>query len=197
VRFFAEQRINYLRSRLNFSGIRSAFELGAGDGFATASMLALVPEIFVSDISLLMLTHNPASPGFKVQAAGERLPVVSDAVDLVFCWEVLHHVADVQATLIEAARVSRKYVVFFEPNRNHPAQWLFSLVKRSERGGLKFTKQYCRRMCEVCGLKILSMEVVGCIFPNMTPAWLFPLVKRLPFIQPYTGISIAVIARKN
>jgi SAM-dependent methyltransferase len=197
VSFFAAQRIEHLAGQIDFSEIENAVELGAGDGFATYYMSKVIPRIFASDLSLLMLEKNPLNKGGKVQAAAESLPLADNSVDLSYCWEVLHHVPTVEVVLAEMKRVSSKYVVFFEPNRNHPAQFLFSLLKKSERGGLKFSRAYLRRVCASADLEIIHMATVGCIFPNMTPSWLFPLLKRLAFVKPLTGISNVVVAKKK
>jgi len=196
VNYFSSQRVDFLQSIIDFSEVRSALEVGAGDGFATYPMEKVLPRVFASDLSLLMLESNPAREGAKIQASAERLPFASESVDLVYCWEVLHHVSNVESAVAEMRRVSRKYVIFFEPNRNNPAQFLFSLLKKSERGGLKFSKNYLRRVCGAVGLEILSLQTVGCILPNMTPAWLFPFLRRLAFVRPLTGISHVVVARR-
>lgn len=42
-----------------------------------------------------------------VGAVGERLPVASASVDIVYCRQVLHHIPDLRAAMMEAARVLR------------------------------------------------------------------------------------------
>lgn len=197
VHFFGEQRIHYLAKKIDFSEIQSAIEIGAGDGFGTYQMGRLVETTIATDLSLQMLKNNPAQRGLKIMSSAEVAPFATNSADLVYCWELLHHVSSVQTALAEMGRISRRYVILFEPNRNHPAQFLFSLLKKSERGGMKFSKRYLRRVCAAAGLEILHIESVGCIFPNVTPAWSFPFLKRLAFVRPLTGISNVVVAQKR
>ena len=38
---------------------------------------------------------------------------------------------------------------------------------------------------------------MGAIFPNKTPAWLYPWLARVPYKMPLVGISQLVVARKE
>ena len=57
-----------------------------------------------------------------VNGAGEHLPFASRSFDLILSHEVLEHVADDRAAMVEMARVLRRggRAVIFTPNRGYP-----------------------------------------------------------------------------
>ncbi len=63
VEFFACQRIEYIRRHIDLASVRSAFDVGCGDGFATHDFAEIVPRVEGGDISKLMLEHNPIDRG--------------------------------------------------------------------------------------------------------------------------------------
>ncbi len=144
-----------------------------------------------------MLAVNPLPKKRLRVIDAENLPLKDNSYDLVYTWEVLHHVPNPQSAVNEMARVSKKYVVIFEPNRNNLFQLLFGLLTKQERGTLRSSKRYLKKLCKKAGLKIIACDYVGKIPPNKTPAFLMPLMKRLPFKSTViSGISIAIVAEK-
>jgi ubiquinone/menaquinone biosynthesis C-methylase UbiE len=80
------------------------FELGSGSSDLLDQLGR--PFAVASDLSLDMLLAGPATPKVhRVVAAGERLPFRSASFDGLFLINVLEHVADLEATLRESARV--------------------------------------------------------------------------------------------
>ncbi|HTR88644.1 MAG TPA: hypothetical protein VMG62_00875, partial [Solirubrobacteraceae bacterium] len=116
---------------------------------------------------------------------------------LVYMWEVLHHLRDPSRAVREMRRVSRRYVVIFEPNRANVMQLMFGLLNRQERGTLRSSKRYLETLARQAGLELLASDYCGRIPPNKTPAWLLAAMRRLPFrANRVTGISVGIIARK-
>jgi SAM-dependent methyltransferase len=63
------------------------------------------------------LNGEEATPDTKhVALDAEQMDLPSDSYDLVFASEVLHHCSSPHHALCEMLRVSRRYVVFMEPN---------------------------------------------------------------------------------
>jgi hypothetical protein len=115
----------------------------------------------------------------------------------VYMWELLHHLKEPAQAVREMSRVSKRYVVIFEPNRANVLQFLFGLANRQERGTLRSSKAYLETLARQAGLEIIACHYCGKIPPNKTPRWLFDIVRRLPFKSSrITGISVAVIAQK-
>ena len=196
VNLFSQQRIDYLKQYLDVTKIKSAFDYGCGDGFSCYYMNKFIPHIEGGDVSEFMLRNNPLSKKFLHVLDGEHLPFSDNSFDMVYCWEVLHHVENPDIVMREMARVASNYVVVFEPNRNNIAQFLFGLFKKEERGTLRFNLKYLKRLAMSNDLRILHFSNVGWIFPNVTPTWIVPILKVLPYEFPFLPISCCLIAEK-
>lgn len=198
VTFFAKQRLKYVKKYIDLSKISSAFDVGCGDGFATHYFAKYIKNIKGGDISEAMLAHNPI-PRKNLQVIdAENMPIKSETYDLVYTWEVLHHVPDPAKAVSEMARISKDYVLIFEPNRNHIMQFIFGLIVKEERGTIRSSRKYLKKICEEAGLEIVKAEHVGKFPPNKTPFWLFKIAKKLPFKSTIlTGISVVIVARKK
>lgn len=196
VECFARQRVDYVKQHIDLGEVDCAFDVGCGDGFATHYFAQSIPRVEGGDISELMLEHNPLDRGLLKVIDAEDLDLPDDSYDLVYLWEVLHHLKDPALAVREMGRVSRRYVVLFEPNRANAMQFAFGLLNKQERGTLRSSKAYLRDLVERAGLEIIACDHCGKIPPNKTPSWLFAILRRLPFKSTrLTGISVAVIAR--
>ena len=189
VRAFAQQRVALIGELLGNSVINRAFEVGCGDGFGTYYMRQLVPDIYGCDNSLLMLQQNPIDKNLLCQADAYALPYADSSFDLVYCWELLHHIHDPMPVVREMARVSRNYILIFEPNCFNPAQFLFGLLMPSERGSLRCTPWYLKRLLTQAELKQVRALTGGCFTPNRTLEWLYRLLRWMPYKWPLIGVS--------
>lgn len=197
VELFARQRIDYVAEHIDLEEVRSAFDVGCGDGFATYYFARLIPRVEGGDISELMLAHNPLERRALRVIDAENLDLPDGSYDLVYLWEVLHHLKDPARAVRELSRVSSRYVVIFEPNRANVLQFAFGLLNRQERGTLRSSKAYLEGLARQAGLEILACDFCGRIPPNKTPVRLLGLIRRLPFCSGrLSGISVALIARK-
>ena len=97
--------------------------------------------------------------------------------DISFCSNLLHHLGNHERAVMEMTRVSRKYVVLSEPNRNNPLMLLFGLLNKAERGTLKFSLTYMKKVTRSIGLKVISGTNMGLILPNKTPEFLLNLLR--------------------
>jgi SAM-dependent methyltransferase len=194
VRFFATQRLDFLSRWLDLGQIGSALDVGCGDGFSNYYVAQRVPVVWGGDRSWAMLRRNPS--GRLLAFDGYHLPFADAAFDLVYAWDILHHIADPVVVACEMARVSRHYVLLIEPNRDNPAQLGFALIDREHRWVLRYSLSYLRTIARRAGLEIVRLGVGGWIFPNKTPPWLFAVLRHLPYRLPGLGISNWVLARK-
>ena len=92
-------------------------------------------------------------------------------------------------------RVSRKYVIILEPNRNNPLMFLFAVLTKEEKKALKFSLTYLKNKLNKNNLRIISAFSYGLIVPNKTPLFLLPLMKIFNFRQPF-GMTNFIIAEK-
>ena len=192
VEAFARQRVDFIRGLLD-ANIGSCLEVGCGDGFGMYYMQSL-GKVFGCDISRPMLDQNPLRQSVS-EADIYHLPHPDGCFDLVYCWEVLHHVADVPRAIAEMARVSRKYILVFEPNSFNPPMAVFGLVGPSEIGLLRFTPWYLGAQFRRAGLKDFTTMTVGTFTPNRTPMWLYKVLASLPYRMPVIGISNMALGR--
>lgn len=197
VRFFAEQRIDYLEKILPLDTVKSVFDVGCGDGFATYYLTEKVEKVEGGDISELMLKNNPLGREKLKIIDAENIDLPDQSYDMAIMWEVLHHLDNPAKSVAEMARISKKYVVIFEPNRDNILQFMFGLLMKEERGTLRSSRSYLEGLVKKAGLKIIASDYCGKIPPNKTPLWLFNMTKSLPFLSGrFTGISIAIVAEK-
>ncbi len=195
VEFFAKQRLQYIQPTLNLSEETTLLDVGCGNGFSTYYASVYKPKIFGVDRSLYMLGDHPLR---SQVACGEAysLPFPDKSFDVVWCWELLHHLSDPKRALLEMQRVSRKFVVVFEPNRYNPALFLYGLFKKEERGLLRSSKTFLKKLATADGWEISLIENCGVILPNATPPVLFKLLRLLPFRWPVIGISTLLLAKR-
>lgn len=196
VRFFASQRIEYMRSWLDFRDVQSALDVGCGSGFSTFYMGQQVADIWAFDRSNRMLADHPLKGQHKLVIADAlQLPFADNSFDLVYGWEILHHIARPEDALAEMARVSRTYVLVAEPNPLNPVQFAFALADAEHRWVLRYRLPYMRGLFNSVGLKVAHVSSGGWIFPNKTPMRLLSILRRFPYHSPM-GISNWVLGSK-
>ncbi|HVZ79406.1 MAG TPA: class I SAM-dependent methyltransferase [bacterium] len=192
VRHYALSKLEPLRKDLSLGPGSRILDLGCGNGYFSVRLNEMAPTVGV-DFSRKMLGMNPLPWRFLMGA--ERLAFQDMAFDLVFCHALLHHVEDMDRVLKEMRRVSRRYVVVMEPNRNNPLMFLFSALVPEERRALKFSLGYLKERMERNGLRVTRAFAHGWTVPNKTPAFLLPLVKTLDFPQPW-GMTHVLLAER-
>ncbi|MBI4435820.1 MAG: methyltransferase domain-containing protein [Candidatus Omnitrophica bacterium] len=194
--FFVRQRLSFLDRFIRWENLHTLLDVGCGYGNTLTYCREKVGLRVGVDRSFAMLSGCPKEAGFLVQAPVTQLPFKDNSFDCLFGWEILHHLESPEKAVQEFVRVARRYVVLFEPNRYNPAQFLFGLLDRSERGTLHFSKQKVEALLRQSGLTVLFSATVGATFPNRMPTFLLPLVQKCPFHLPWIGISSMAIGGK-
>ncbi len=92
VEFFVGQRLDWIAGNIDINEIESAYDVGCGDGFATYYFNKMIPNVRGGDISETMLEKNPLPKEDLDVIDAEDLPMKDNSYDLVYTWEVLHHV---------------------------------------------------------------------------------------------------------
>ena len=178
---FAQPKVDFVRKCIEKdqgkSKIKQILDVGCGNGFFTRPLAAWA-DCTALDFSQRMLDLNPVK-AIKVCGDVQSMPFPDDKFDLVFCSNLLHHVSDPVAAIFEMRRVSSKYVVISEPNRNNPLMFVFGSIKSVERGTLKFSSGYLTKLAVQAGLHVLNIETMGAILPNKTPKTLLRIFKLL------------------
>ena len=184
---FARQRADYVRQYIPLDEIASAIDVGAGNGMSTHCLENDIETIFSLDLSRRLLTQSPAQ--LRIRGDAYHLPFRDKCVDLIYSWELLHHVAQPRTVLTEMRRVARKYIMFFEPNRWNPAQMAFATISPPDRACLRNTRKFFDHEIARAHLEIVHHQTVGWYTPNVPPVWLYNLLKDFPFEVPWVGLS--------
>lgn len=167
-------------------------DVGCGNGFFSY-YLDRYYDVSAMDYSNNILSICPVEN--RIQGSVTDIPFKSQSHDIVFCSNLLHHVANPDLAIDEMLRVTSRYIILSEPNRNNPLMGLFGVLRKPERLLLKFTTKYMVNLVsKKC--RVLFASPMGFVLPNVTPAFLLPLLKVLePFLYP--KMFILLIAEKN
>lgn len=194
---FARQRLEAIGRILDLDAVESALDVGCGDGASTVKMQERVPEMWALDRSEAMLERHPLRDTGRLRSGDVyALPFEAERFDLVYAWEVLHHVERPLDAVREMTRVSRRWVLLAEPNPLNPAQFAFACIDSEHRWVLRFRPGYLAGLAEQSGLEVVDRFSGGWIFPNQTPEWLAPALAKLPYRFPL-GITNWVLGRKR
>ena len=193
VRAFAGTKLDFLREHLSdgFDAKATMLEIGCGNGYFSAALDAEY-DLTCLDFSRNMLEMNPIPWVRKVVGNAEALEFDDNSFDTVFCGNLLHHLEYPSKAISEMRRVARTHVVLIEPNTINPLMFLFNLIKKEERGALKFTARYLRDLGLNGGLKLKAQCAQGAIVPNKTPAFALPAVRLIDWRWPLGFYHIAI-----
>lgn len=186
-------KIDLICRHVSLTGETRLLDVGCGNGYFSYHFDRICDTTAV-DYSEKMLALNPV--GSKALMDAANLGFEDGAFDVVFCHALLHHVDNMEKVIREMKRVSRKYVIILEPNRNNPLMFLFSLAVPEERKALLFSLAYLERNVARCGLGVNASYSSGMIVPNKVPVWLLPLLSRFNFRQPF-GLTNFIIASRE
>ncbi len=194
VSFYSSQRIQYMKKHLDdFENVKTVLDVGAGYGYSSYHLPSSL-DVLALDFSFMNLISNPVDN--KIQASAPDLPFKTNSFDLVFGWSFLHHLDDPDKAVAEMARVTKKYLVLLEPNRNNPVQFAFGLLHPMEHGTLKFTKQKLLKYLDKIKFKLISCEATGWLFNGASPIFSLRIAKHLPFVHKLGLVNI-LICEKN
>lgn len=193
VEFYAKQRFNYIRSKIDLDSIQNCLDVGGGTGFSSAhfpnqDILACV------DFSFRNLKIN--STKNKFQASAYSLPFNSNSFDLVYGWEFLHHLDEPEKAVSEMGRITKKFLVLFEPNRINPALIAFAMYDKRERRVLQYNRKKIVDLVKSINFDIISCESVGWVFAGASPIFSLKIYKKLPYVNRFGG-AWAVICKKH
>ncbi len=193
IRAFVLPKITAIHSVANLPPHPSVLDVGAGNGYFSA-WWGREGDVTAVDYSPVILEGNPVEKKMVMDA--RHLTFADGSFDLAFCNAVLHHIAkeDRVQVVHEMARVSKRYVAIIEPNRWNPLMLGLSLMKKEERGGLRFSRSYVRSLMEQAGLRVISSCAWGALTPNRMPlAGLFlPFLGLLERKIPFGVVTITV-----
>ena len=187
-------KVKFIDSYVPLKGA-SILDLGCGNGAYTDELVNYTEKVVGLDVSRQMLLRNPVNK--LIEGNVESLPIKDSSFDIVFAANLLHHANNHSSIINEMKRVSKRYVVIIEPNCINPIVFLYFLLVKAERGGLKSTKRKLWQLLENSDLSILKIAVTGMISQNNTPAFLIPYLKRFDKEISLGEFIILVAEKKN
>lgn len=193
VKAYVDPKVEEIRKRLGIKPGWKLLDVGCGNGFFL-SAFSRICQVTGIDRSPVMLQMNPVSNTQVMEA--ESLEYPDCFFDITFCHALLHHVGDPGKVLGEMIRVSSRYVVVLEPNRNNPLMFLFALFVREERAALKFSAHFLKKLALEHELKIIDIFAYGAIVPNKTPVFMLSLLRHFNRKWPL-GVTLFLIAEKH
>jgi len=194
VEFFAKQRIEFISKYIPINKINDILDVGSGRGYSGV-YLSKSNSVIATDFSFTQIKKNPIEN--RIVCTTEKLPYGNESFSLVNEWELLHHLPDPKEAVKEMSRVTKDYLVLFEPNRQNPGQFCFSMLKKEERNVLQHHKKMMYELVRDIDFDILVCETVGWVFPNRMPEFILPLAKKLPFKLPVIGLSNVLICKRS
>jgi ubiquinone/menaquinone biosynthesis C-methylase UbiE len=138
-------------------------EVGSGEGANVARLVDGQCRIIGCDFSFPRLqfcrTVAPDAPLAVADAA--HLPFANDAVDVVFCRDVLHHLPDVQAAVREFFRVTKPggRVILIEASGKNPIINLQARLLWAERGELQMSPERFLRLLRAHTVHPVQLEM--------------------------------------
>ena len=191
----ASPKVDYVQGVLGLPRDTRVLDVGAGNGVFTHQLLARFTWVAALDAAWNMIARNPSS-GPRLQGSAYHLPFADGSFDLVFCGNLLHHLAEPKRAVAEMARLSRRHVVLCEPNRWNLPLLAFMALVPEEHGGLKFSPAYLRSLAEAADLEVLRCQPMGLVYERKTPAFLLPGLR--VFDRPcWFGAYTLLIARQR
>jgi ubiquinone/menaquinone biosynthesis C-methylase UbiE len=192
VKAFVEPKIDFIKENIGHIENIIVLDVGCGNGYFTSNFSKFSYTVGL-DYSRFMLSINPCNK--LIQSSALSLPFKDNRFDLVFCSNLLHHIDDPTKAIKEMKRVSRKFVIISEPNRNNPLMALFSAVVVEERGALRFSLKYLKKLMERCELKTIASCSIGSVVPNKTPKYLLKFFIMIDKKNPFAFYNIIISSK--
>lgn len=172
IQAFSTPKYQWIDQQIQLSG-KSVLDVGSGNGYF-AQHFEQHCQLTALDLSANQLQYNPASN--KKVGSAYQLPFADNQFDVVFCSNLLHHLENPALAISEMQRVSRRYVVINEPNRNNPIIFTGALLIPHERRAIYSSRRFLNRLITDNQLSICAHTFIGgFVMPNLTPGFMLPL----------------------
>ncbi len=187
------RRFKRILKNLTVSNKGTCLELASGEGFWT-QFLAKSFSTLATDTSTYMLEKNNHTN--KEILHLPKISKESESFDLVFEANILHHIEDHQKVIDEMIRVSRRYIILIEPNRNNPLNIILGLILKHERKSLKFNYNFINKCLDPQKVRLINYESCGLLPPNKTPKLIWKLFRFLDNKIPLFGLDHCFVLEK-
>ncbi len=197
-----------LRERCLRDGPLDVLEIGAGVGEIARMFVdhGITLRQYVGiEYSLPAARHVRAAGFHATQASAEQLPFPDNRFDLVFCFDVMHHVANPRAMASEMVRVTRRDFFLSEANGLSPVRKLGELSEAARNlGEQSYLPSTYRSFFPADQLERIELHPFYVLVPPHTPRRFIPIVKtiseigeRVPLLRWVGGQSVMIAGRKR
>lgn len=183
-------KLKFIFNNINLRKESKILDVGCGNGTFTYYFQKKYRQTYGADMSIFQLKTNSCSN--LLCARTYKLPFKDSSFDLVFSANLFHHLENPVLAIQEMKRVSRKFLVFIEPNCLNPMMFLFSLVVSEERGTRKSSLGIWKRIAQRLSLNIVNSVTTGMITQQNTPPIFVPLLRHFDFNFIFGAYSILV-----
>lgn len=191
---FASPKVDYIMQHVTMPAEGRILDVGCGNGYFTFYLNRIAATTGI-DYAMAMLRMNPSN--LVAQASAFELPFPDNSFDLVFCSNLLHHLPNQDHAIQEMKRVSRRYVVMLEPNRNNPLILALGLYKPEERDLLRFTLKLLKQYAAIARLEVIAGERLGFVTPSRMPHILVKLLSRLNKPNLFAAYSVLITEKQH
>lgn len=209
VRYRLPKSVSMLCERFKDHGPLDVLEVGAGVG-EVARLLhrsGLKIRRYVGVEYSFHASRRMRERGFvAAQMNAEQLGFADNSFDLVFCFDVLHHVNDPVKMGAEIVRVTRKHFLLSEPNHLSPVRRLGEIHAGARaRGEKSYTPKTYRSFFQFdgSGVNKLDIDPFYVMVPPKAPRKLIPYVikvseagQRIPGVR-WIGQSLLIVGHKT
>jgi ubiquinone/menaquinone biosynthesis C-methylase UbiE len=197
IEFLFDHRLRFFKKFLKEESNIIALELGCGDGISSFHLKDLF-KIYGIDFALEPLKINQWVT--KINGNAKQLPFSDTTFDVVITSDLLHHTSDPLSVIREMKRVSKKYLLFMEPNPWNPIMSLYCLLHPEEKNVFKLSRKSLISFLIKEKLTILGNCFCGLMTLQRFPLSLFPIMKFISqrtSIEKYIGFEYLVASQKN
>ena len=128
--YFTQQRIRFIQKYIPLYNVHSVLDIGCGNG-STAYYFSRMITFTVAGDYAIDWRGYPHQSFDSLYFNAYQLPFKTNQFDMVYMWEVLHHLVDIEQAIHETIRVSKKFVLIMEPNPINPVQYLYSYAEKN------------------------------------------------------------------
>lgn len=175
VKAYVSPKLRFIYDHISLAANASILDVGCGNGTFTHYFGEKYKNTYCMDASMFQLRDNSCKK--RICGDAYNLPFADSSFDIVFSANLLHHLDEPLRGMEEMKRVSRKFLVFVEPNIYYPPMLIFSLLVKAERGTLNSCMKRWKNMAKNLNLKIIGSSITGMITQQNTPSFLVPLLK--------------------
>lgn len=173
-------------------------DVGCGAGDFTYQLSLLSDNVLGIDHNDYIFSKNPHKN--LVVSDASRMTFADDSFDIVFCANTLHHIENYEDAIKEISRVSKRYVIIYEPNPLSIFMICMALSRKEERLILKkpltmnkLLEVYLPQCCKV----VYASHLSNYVFTNALPNSILKFVPKPEFVKHHFGTDFLVIIEKK